>query len=226
MEEFLSKVITIDGTVGSGKSSVGFLFSKLINYQFVDSGLFYRAITYTILSKNLNIEDAEQNKILTNNLNIDFITQDEDVLILLDDKDVSINLHLDDVNENVSTVSSQMEVRDAVTKLQQKFASIKKSVIAGQDIGTYVFPQAKLKFFVDAPASERAKRRCSQLIKKGQNVTYEQTLDNINKREEADRSRKYHPLTVPQDAHIIQNANHSLQETVNEMIRIYQQNIS
>ncbi|MEI7604155.1 MAG: (d)CMP kinase [bacterium] len=218
-------IITIDGPVASGKSTVGFLFSQKINYQFIDAGWFYRAVTYLVIKDGLDINDDKQNEQILNTLDIQFVVEGKEVNVYLNGQNLTNELRTHEINTNVAIIGTKKKALDAIHKIERKFAEGKNTVMSGREIGTIVFPDAKLKFYMDAPVEERAARRFEQHKIKESNITLEDVSNEVIERDKMDMEREFSPLAIPQDAIIIQNWGKTYEETVEEMFGYYQKTI-
>jgi cytidylate kinase len=212
------KLITLDGPVAAGKSSVGLLLAKKLGYLFFDTGVMYRAFTWKAL--NLGIPSEDENKLfqLAGITRFDFIPRKEGQFsLLLDGNDVSNKLNCPEVEEKVSLISKIARVRRAMVAAQRKLAQQGKIIMAGRDIGTVVLPQAELKIFLTASIKERALRRYKELSPKGGKISYDLTLSDIQKRDEADCNRAISPLKPAADAIIIDTENLTLEQVVDKI---------
>jgi cytidylate kinase len=218
----VSIVIPIDGPTSSGKSSVGFLFSKSIDFQYVDSGAIFRAGTIQILKQNISLENEEEVARVFAAAHIEFKEVNDRVHTFLNGEDISDNLHNPDVTKAVPVVSAYMKVREASTKLQREIAARANTVMCGRDIGTEIFPDVKLKFYLTADIQVRAQRRWSQLREKDPNISYEQVLEDMIDRDKKDMTRKISPLRIAPDAVIIENTVATSKESVEKMLSYYQ----
>lgn len=215
-------VIPIDGPTSSGKSSVGFLFSKSIGFQYVDSGAIFRAGTVQVLKKNIPLIDEDKVVQVFLTAQIEFKEINSKVHTFLNNEDISDILHDPEVTKAVPVVSAYKKVREASTKLQREIASRQNTVMAGRDIGTEIFPEAKLKFYLTADIQVRAQRRWSQLREKDPNISYEQVLEEMIDRDKKDMIRKVSPLRIAPDAIIIENTIATSKESVEKMLSWYQ----
>lgn len=217
----MSIVIPIDGPSSSGKSSVGFLFSKKIGFQFIDTGAIYRVGSLVAIRDKVNLKDEQTLTKIFLNLKIHFKTIDDKVHILLNGEDVTDIIHTPEVSNVVPKVASIAGVRKAAKKLQYDVAQNQDTVMAGRDIGSEIFPNAPLKFFITASMEVRAKRRFEQYKRKGEHVTYEQILEDTKKRDEMDEKREASPMRIPEDAIVIDTSDKNIGDMVEELIKYY-----
>lgn len=212
-------IIAIDGPAGTGKGTISKLISERLGFVYVDTGAMYRAITLKMLRENINVDDIEKIENLLNTTKIDFeMTSTQKVL--LDNEDVTEQIRLPIVNEHVSPYSAIKIIRSKMVELQRKIAEGKNVIMEGRDITTVVFPNAEIKIYLTAAAEERAKRRYKELIDKGIQTTYEETLESINKRDFNDMNKEVGALKVADDAFVIDTTELSIEE-VYEKIKVY-----
>ncbi len=217
--------IAIDGFSSTGKSTVAKQIAKHLGYVYVDSGAMYRAITFY----------AMQNSFIDNNhFNIDgLVSKLEDVRIsfkfnetlgfaevYLNGINIEKEIRTLEVSSFVSKVATVSEVRELLVQQQQKLGQNNGVVMDGRDIGTVVFPGAELKIFMTASAETRAKRRYEELIERGDKVTYEDVLRNVQERDYIDSNRKDSPLMKADDAIEIDNSNLTLQEQFDKVLQL------
>lgn len=214
----MSNVVTIDGSTSSGKSSVGFLFSQKIGFQFIDTGRIYRAGALYCLRNGINIDDEEAVAKVFKDLNIEFRMVDGKVKNFLDGKDVTVDIHTAETTAVVPKIAAFAKARYFAKLLQKRIGSEKDTVMAGRDIGSEIFPDSKLKFFITADVSVRAKRRFDQIKKSNPEVKYEDVLKGMEVRDEKDSTREASPMRVPQDAIVIDTSNLTTEETVEKMM--------
>jgi len=211
-------VITIDGPTSSGKNSVGFLLAQKLGYQYIDSGMIYRAGCLKILDSNLSLEDKEKILEIYRNLNVKF-KMNSGWKMFLEGVDVTDSLHTPEISELTSKVSAMQQVRDIMKVIQRKIAKDGKIVMSGRDVGSEIFPDSQFKFFLTASQEVRANRRFKQLLKKDQLIKYEDVLEDMIERDKRDSERAASPMRVPKEAVVIDNSNLSVEQTVDEMIK-------
>lgn len=208
-------IIAIDGPSGAGKSTVAKLLSKELNFERIDTGAMYRAFAYKFYKNNLDITEENINKVL-NETDIDYIEGN----VYLDGENVEAYIRNEQISKLSSNISKIQEVRAKMVELQRKIASTKSVVLEGRDITTVVFPDADFKFYITANSEARAKRRYDELIKKGENVTLEEILEDINKRDHNDMTREISPLKIAEDAVVIDTSEYSIDEVIEKLINI------
>lgn len=214
-----TEVITIDGPTSSGKNSVGFLLAEKLGYQYIDSGSIYRAGCIFILRGKISLDNIEGLVEVFRNLQIEIKTSGSRQKFFANGEDVTDFLHNSDVTSIVSAVSAIKEVREATKIIQYKLVNSRNSVMTGRDIGSEIFPGARVKFYLTASVEVRAKRRFSQLVEKDPGIKYEDVLRDIKDRDEKDMTRKVSPLRIPKGAVVIDNSNLSIEETVGQMLK-------
>jgi len=212
-------IVTIDGPTSSGKNSVGFLLAQKIGYQYIDTGMIYRAGCLKMLEQNISQDDFEKILEIYRNLNVRFEIN-HTWKMFLDGEDVTDKLHTPQISKLVPIVSAIPEVREIMRGIQRKVGSQGKIVMGGRDIGSEIYPNAKYKFFLTATPEVRAQRRFKQLVQKDSTIKYEDVLKDMISRDEQDMNREASPLRVPQDAVVIDNSNLSIDKTVEEMLKI------
>ncbi len=217
---FNTQIITIDGPAASGKSTVGELLSKKINFRYLDTGLMYRAITTYFIQKKILPEQIEKiyNQLEKITFTIKF-TQARTVNIFVNNKNVMSELFLPNTDLLVSNFSSISCVRKFLVDKQRLVAKNGNIIMIGRDIGTVVIPDAKFKFYLNATSLIRAKRRYSQ--SKNSNKSIKEIKNSIDLRDKIDSTRKDSPLKPAKDALIINTGNLSLNEVVDKMYSVF-----
>ncbi|SHI93865.1 (d)CMP kinase [Lutispora thermophila] len=205
--------IAIDGPAGAGKSTVAKMLSERIGYTYIDSGALFRAITLKVIKLGIDINDIERIIFHARNSDIDFSNNK----IYLDGANVSEKIRDNIINTTVSYIAMIPEIRDIVVEIQRKIASNKNVVVDGRDIGTTVFPNAFIKFFLTASVEERALRRYNELTDKKKH-TLEEIKKQIIERDFIDANREASPLRQAEDAILIDTTGKSIDEVVSEML--------
>lgn len=212
--------IAIDGHSSCGKSTIAKAIAKQFGMRYIDTGAMYRAITLYCL-KNEIIQDKKVNQqkliecLASINVTFRFDTEKGASETILNGKNVESAIRKHKVSSLVSIVSQIKEVRDKLVVLQRAIGEDKAVVMDGRDIGTKVFPNAELKFFITARAEIRAQRRFDELGDKA--VSFQQVLENLKERDEKDSNRAINPLKIADDAIVIDNSEKTAQEQ-NELI--------
>ena len=217
-------IIAIDGYSSTGKSTVAKRLAKKLQYVYVDSGAMYRAVTlFAFQNKCFDNHDLKTKKLIDilDKIDIDFhFDQDtQKSQILLNAKNVEDSIRGMSVSERVSKVATIPEVRKKLVSIQRKMALKHNIVMDGRDIGTVVFPDADVKFFMTASAEERANRRYQELKQKGDTTDYEEVFENIKTRDHIDTTREHSPLQQADDAILINNTHLSEEEQFKLMLK-------
>lgn len=209
-------IIAVDGPAGSGKSTVSRILAKKLNIVYIDTGAMYRALTLKILRNGINIYDKfEISKILQNTL-IDFRNNH----IFLDGEEVDEEIRRNEISTNVSDVAKIKEVRERLVEIQRNISDNKSVVMDGRDIGSFVLPNAKFKFYITASIEERGRRRYKELLEKGYNADIDKIIEEIRERDRIDSTREFAPLTKCEDAFEIDTTNKTIDEVVLEILDI------
>ncbi|MEL0628115.1 (d)CMP kinase [Psychromonas aquatilis] len=216
----ISKLITIDGPSGSGKGTVCHVLAKKLNWHLLDSGALYRILAYAALQQKVNLDDKSGLADLALALEVSFVSNGEGVDTLLSGENVGDKLRTEEVGKAASEVASIQEVRSALLARQKAFLQKPGLIADGRDMGTVVFPDAKLKIFLDASAEERAQRRFNQLQGKGFNVSIAQILSEIKERDHRDRNRAVAPLRPADDAFVIDSTTLTVDEVVEQILNL------
>ena len=210
-------VVAIDGHSSCGKSTIAKAVASKFGYIFIDSGAMYRAVTLFALRKQLITEGSVKVQELIDllpTIQIDFRYNAEKQKsdTYLNGENVEDEIRQLPVSQNVSPVATIAEVRAAMVRLQQEMGKDKGIVMDGRDIGTVVFPDAELKLFVTASAEIRAQRRFDELTAKGETVSYEEILQNVQERDRIDSTREASPLRKADDALVLDNSHMTREE--------------
>lgn len=188
--------IAIDGPAGAGKSTIAKIIANKFNLMYINTGFMYRAVTLKALRNNISASNIDEICTLIQNTDIYFEGDD----LILDGENVSHYLTMPNISKNVSSFASISEIRKKLVKEMQKMAEKYDVIMDGRDIGTVVLKNAKYKFFLTATAEERATRRYDELLKKGLQVSYDEILEDIKKRDYLDTNRDVDPLKKAKDA--------------------------
>ena len=218
----LSKiVIAIDGYSACGKSTTAKEVAKILGYKYIDSGAMYRAVTVYFLEHHVSLSNPKEIAKALQNINISFKVNSKGITeTYLNNLNVEKDIRRMRVSENVSPVSAIREVRSAMVEQQRKLGKDKGIVMDGRDIGTVVFPKAEMKFFMTADILVRAFRRQRELLMLDRLVDLDSVIENIEKRDKIDTTRKESPLRKAQDAVVIDTTHITIDEQVDEVIRL------
>lgn len=210
-------IIAIDGFSSTGKSTIAKQLAKKLQYIYVDTGAMYRAITFYAMEQNyIDNNFFYTDKLIVDlpniNLHFQFNNKAGFAEIYLNGKNIEKDIRTIKVSKFVSPIATVTEVRKKLVKAQQEMGKNKGVVMDGRDIGTVVFPDAELKLFMTASASKRATRRYKELLDRGDKVTFEEVLHNVEERDKIDSTRKDSPLLKAKDAIELDNSDMGLQE--------------
>ena len=218
--------IAIDGPAASGKSTTARRVARKLNYVYIDTGAMYRAVTLAALQSNIPVDDAEQLGTLAASIDIELHQNDSDTEIFLDGTDVSRDIRLPEVTQNISPVAANARVREILVAKQQQLGKNGGVVMDGRDIGTVVFPEAELKIFMEASVEERARRRIRELRERGVVMEIGVVESEIRQRDEADQNRDHGPLRKASDAISIDTTTLSIDEQVAKIVLLARRIIS
>ena len=222
-------IVAIDGHSSCGKSTMAKDLAREVGYIYVDTGAMYRTVTLFALRNGLFAEDGSIDtarlESLLPNVKISFRLDPETKLPLvqLNGEDVENEIRTLEVSSHVSPIAALPFVRTALTLQQQAMGEEKGIVMDGRDIGTVVFPKAELKIFVTASAEVRAQRRYDELTGKGQSVSYDEILKNVQERDYIDSHRKVAPLRQADDALVLDNSHMTIPEQKAWLLQKFQE---
>lgn len=215
-----SIVIPVDGPVAAGKTVVGGLLAQRLGFQFLDTGIMYRAVTWLALNSNIRLDDGTALSNLVKDTIFSIDNTEYGSILLINKKDISEKLRQPQIEQQVSLVSSSIEVRTGLVSQQRELAKKTSIVMVGRDIGTVVFPNAKMKIFLMASVTERAKRRYNELKEQNKQITYRQVLNDLERRDRLDSGRIHSPLKIAGDSHIIDTDDISVEHTVQRILKL------
>ena len=210
-------IIAIDGPSASGKSTTAIGVASKLGITYLDTGAMYRAVTYTILKLKVDVtDDASISKFLEN-INLSF---DNSNNILVDGVQLSNKIRNQNISSQASKISQYPLVREKMVEIQRNIGNANDCVLEGRDIGTVVFPNANYKFFLIADLKTRAERRFNDMVNSGENCNFRDVLDGIKMRDEMDSGRAHSPLSMADDAIVIDTGRLKINEQVNKIIEI------
>ena len=218
-------IVAIDGPAATGKSTTAKGVAKVLNFTHLDTGAMYRAVTYGLIENKVEFTDFSSIGTYLSDLKLKFLKKDKVTSILLNDSDITQNIRSNNINENVSEVSSIKVVREFMVKFQREMADNIDCVLEGRDIGTVVFPNADFKFFIVANDDTRASRRLKDLIKVGDKNPdeFQSVLQELSLRDHKDSTRNHSPLRKADDAFEIDTTHLTIDEVVNKIVNIVNQ---
>ena len=202
--------IAIDGPGGAGKSTIAMAVAKTLQIDYIDTGSMYRAVALKILKEGIDLLDEKTLQQMLDRTDIDFSGGN----IYLDGEIINNKIRTPEISSMASACSALPMVRQKLVALQRKMGESKSIIMDGRDIGTNVLPHAEYKFFLTASPEERARRRTLELQEKGQNVSYQSVLEEIEKRDFQDSNRALNPLTQAEDAVLVNTTGIPLAESI------------
>lgn len=219
-------IVTIDGPSGSGKGTVAALLAKEFDWHLLDSGALYRLTALAAMNHDVDFADSASLEVLAGHLDVQFEPgeEGEGMKIILEGERVGANLRTEEVGAKASQIAALPGVRQALLKRQQDFAVAPGLIADGRDMGTVVFPNARVKVYLTASAEERAKRRQQQLQQKGIDASFDRLLADILARDDRDMNRDVAPLKPAEDAIVLDSTRLSIQEVFNKIVAAMQQN--
>lgn len=199
-------VITVDGPSGAGKGTLAGLLTKALGWHFLDSGALYRVVALAAKKHRITADDVPALVAMTTQLDVRFEHETDRVVIVLEGVDITDEVRLETTGNLASMIAPIQAVRSALGQRQQSFRQAPGLVADGRDMGTIVFPDAELKFYLTASAEERAKRRLFQLKEQGLSVNIARLTEEIQERDARDMERKVAPLVPASDAIILDSS--------------------
>jgi len=196
-------IVTIDGPAASGKSTTARLVAKELGWLYLDTGAMYRALTVKVLKQGIPLHDAEAIGQLAETTDVQLIPVTGGTQVFVDGADVTELIRAPDVDHAVGPVCEVGRVRQIMVRLQRQIAHQDHVVAEGRDMGTVVFPEADLKFYMTASVDARAHRRLKEMAQRGIQVTLNEIREEIIKRDERDSNRSNSPLKQADDAIVI-----------------------
>ncbi|MDR0691281.1 MAG: (d)CMP kinase [Streptococcaceae bacterium] len=212
--------IAIDGPASSGKSTVAKILAKDYGYIYIDTGSMYRALTYMALKEKIDVNNEEDLDDLLKRISIALKQGKSGQQIFVDKKEVTEEIRIPDVTNNVSNVSAHKKVRTTMVKLQKNYGKHGGVVMDGRDIGTVVLPNAQVKIFLVASVFERAQRRFKENQMKGILTDFNTLKDEIQRRDFLDSTRKISPLVQAEDAILLDTTGLNIAEVVDEIKKL------
>ena len=212
--------IAMDGPSGAGKSTVARALAKRLGYIYIDTGAMYRSVALRLKEKSISPEDELALSRLASSLHITLIPEGEEIHVFCDGQDVTEAIRTPEISRLASHISKQKGVREALVRMQREMGREGGVILEGRDIGTVVFPDAEVKFYLDAESDERARRRYDEMVEKGVKVDFKETQEELVQRDHNDLHRDKSPLKKANDAIYIDSTHRSVEEIVEEMSRI------
>ena len=212
-------IITIDGPSGVGKGTLAIHLVERLQLNYLNSGSIYRSIAYIAEKKSIDLDDTEKLINIGSSIIFKIIADKHGVEIIYDDKVLNNLIYNEETAKIASEISSNKALRLSLVSMQRSFAKEPGLIAEGRDMGSVIFPNADIKFFLTANNKTKAKRRLKQLKEKGINVSLTQLIDELNARDKRDLTRAASPLIVPDDALVIKTDNKSIKDVQKEAIK-------
>lgn len=213
------QIIAIDGPAGAGKSTVAKRLAGKLNLFYLDTGAMYRALTLKAVRQKIDLEDEEALVAMAKETDVDLQNNTSDLKVLLDGKDVSGEIRSVEVTNKTFYVARAPKVRAIMVQWQRAIGSRKGVVAEGRDIGTVVFPNATVKFYLDAQVGERSRRRIEELRGKGEEVNEAKLTAELKERDRKDLTRSVGPLKKAEDAIFIDTTRLTIDQVVEAMLK-------
>ncbi|MBC7930249.1 MAG: (d)CMP kinase [Rubrivivax sp.] len=216
-----SFIIAIDGPSGAGKSTLGRRLARELGLLYIDTGATYRAVALAVRAAGVDVSDSEAVADVARRASIRLEGDPDSLRVVLDGRDVSREIRGEEVGSLASVVSTIPAVRRELVRRQREMGAAGSGVVLdGRDIGTVVFPDADVKFFVTAVPEERARRRFDEELSKAHEPSFEETLADINERDRRDSTRDDSPLKIADDAIVIDTTEFSIEEVFRRMLQV------
>ncbi len=213
-------IVAIDGPAGSGKGTITKIVGQKMHLVNIDTGAMYRCVALACLNKEIEYSNIKEIQKVLENIQIEFKNVSGNQKVFLNGEDVTNAIRTHEVDNVVAKFAAIKIVRDKVTPLQQKMGEEANIIMEGRDIGTVVFPNADVKIFLDCSLEERARRRYKQNLEKGMHISYEEVLENIQKRHKLETEREVAPFIQAEDAIYIDTTHLSIEEVVEKIVNI------
>ena len=218
--------IAIDGPAGAGKSTISKTVAKELSYAYIDTGAMFRAVALFAIRNGADTEDGNAVAPLLESIDIDIKAGECGNIIILNGEDVSGLIRTPEVSMGASNVGKIPEVRQKLLQLQRKIAANGNIVMDGRDIGTHVLPDAQVKIFLTASLQIRARRRLQELLEKGENITFDEVLADMIKRDENDSKRAIAPLMQAADAILVDTTHLTLPQSIEKVLNTVKEKIN
>lgn len=213
-------IIAIDGPSGAGKSTLGRMLARELKLLYIDTGAMYRAAALAVIESGVTTTDSERVAEIVGRADINLEGDPDSLQVRLDGRDVSQEIRTEQVSHSASMISTIPEVRRSLVNRQRELGERAGGVVLdGRDIGTVVFPQADIKFFLTAAPEARARRRYQEDRLKERDGSFEATLAEINTRDRRDSTRDDSPLAIADDAVVIDSTENSIEEVFDAMMK-------
>lgn len=212
-------VITIDGPAGAGKSTVAAALARRLHFTLIDTGALYRGLAWAAREAGVPIEDGPALRALLDRTSVRL----DGGRVLVDGRDVTVEIRTPAISELTSRLTMLAPVRDKMTPIQRSLAAPGGAVLEGRDTGSVVWPEAEVKFYLDADLDTRARRRRDDLVARGLDADLESVREDIERRDRQDMERALAPLVKPEDAVVVDTAGLGIAEVVDTLLRVVEQ---
>ena len=219
-------IVAIDGPSGAGKSSLTRLLARRLGYIHIDTGAMFRAVALMSRRAGIASDDDARLAELCRGLEISFVRDGENCRVLANGEDVSTEIRSEEIGLLTSAISARKPVREALLTMQRAMGAKGGVILEGRDIGTVVFPDAEVKFFLSASAEERGRRRYLELAARGDAATLEETIAKVIQRDRQDEGREHAPLKQAEDALAIDSTSLSIDEVLAVMENTVRERLS
>jgi len=214
-----SPVLTFDGPSDAGKGTISKCLAEKLAWHYLDSGAIYRALGVAVTTANVDLNKEQAVCDLAKNIDIEFKQDNvKEWVVILNNVEIQDKLQSEEIGDVASKIAVYPAVRKALLDKQRDFNVSPGLVADGRDMGSTVFPNAKYKVFLTADAQTRGKRRYKQLIEKGINANLRTVIEDIEQRDERDKTRSASPLIIPDDALVIDSSNLEINDVVNRIV--------
>ena len=212
-------IVAIDGPAGAGKSTVAKMSAKKLRFEYLDTGAMYRAFAWFALKQEIDLEKSENLQSLISEFEIDLRPDPEgNNKIFFGDQDITEEVRRPVVSQAVSYVADDIDIRYYLVKKQRELARGKNCVLEGRDIGTHVFPDADIKFYLTASLEERSLRRNKDFKEKGYDFSYEELKKTLEERDYKDKAREVGALKRAEDAILVDSTEMSQEEVIDKIV--------
>jgi CMP/dCMP kinase len=218
-------IIAIDGPSGAGKSTLGRLLARALNLLYIDTGSMYRAVALAVMESSISAQDDVAVGSLAGRIDIDLKGDPDSLRVTLEGREVTEQIRSEDVTDLSSIISTIPEVRRAMVARQREMGR-RGAVLNGRDIGTVVFPDADVKFFLTAVPEERAQRRFAEEREQDPKADFSETFADMNERDRRDTTRADSPLKSADDAIVVDSTGLSIDEVFQQMLKAVQEKAS
>lgn len=212
-------VITIDGPAGAGKSTVAAALARRLHFTLIDTGALYRGLAWAAREAGVPIEDGPALRALLDRTSVRL----DGGRVLVDGRDVTVEIRTPAISELTSRLTMLAPVRDKMTPIQRSLAAPGGAVLEGRDTGSVVWPEAEVKFYLDADLDTRARRRRDDLVARGLDADLESVREDIERRDRQDMERALAPLVKPEDAVVVDTTGLGIAEVVDTLLRVVEQ---